>query len=255
MNKYHINPNTGVPGVCYAQQGNCPYGDESQHYSSYEEAQDIAFSRMENEYPMFHGTEDVFMSEDDEEIEQIEEYLSNFEAIEEEYDYLNSIDLNEALEEVAVTKDEGLLDGILSQRVVIGNDDNEIDMFIQTAIKNENLPEEWVQDAIHNPNSYDNRLMREFCSRPSLTEADLMGIAGRTRSVIVRDAALKDPRISTETIILNLGEDGMAEAPELALHLGKNPNCPPNIRHVANQRLVKLRSDRMKAENMKKRGY
>ena len=41
MAKYHVKKD-GTPGVCHAQEGNCPSGDSSQHFSSKVEAQDYA---------------------------------------------------------------------------------------------------------------------------------------------------------------------------------------------------------------------
>ena len=41
MAKYHVKKD-GTPGVCHAQEGNCPLGDSSQHFSSKAEAQDYA---------------------------------------------------------------------------------------------------------------------------------------------------------------------------------------------------------------------
>ena len=36
--KYHLNPESGNPGICRAQEGNCPFGDSNQHYGSEAEA-------------------------------------------------------------------------------------------------------------------------------------------------------------------------------------------------------------------------
>lgn len=38
MAKYHINPQTGDPGVCKAIAGGCPFGGEEEHYTSKEAA-------------------------------------------------------------------------------------------------------------------------------------------------------------------------------------------------------------------------
>jgi hypothetical protein len=38
MSKYHINPQTGNPGLCRAQSGNCPFGSDDEHYPSKQEA-------------------------------------------------------------------------------------------------------------------------------------------------------------------------------------------------------------------------
>lgn len=37
MAKYHVN-NEGNPGPCGAEKGNCPFGGEEEHYSSFEDA-------------------------------------------------------------------------------------------------------------------------------------------------------------------------------------------------------------------------
>ena len=41
MAKYHVKKD-GTPGVCHAQEGNCPLGDSSQHFSNIQDAQDYA---------------------------------------------------------------------------------------------------------------------------------------------------------------------------------------------------------------------
>ncbi len=38
MTRYHINSKTGNPGACSAAPGNCPFGDESNHFGSEAEA-------------------------------------------------------------------------------------------------------------------------------------------------------------------------------------------------------------------------
>lgn len=38
MAKVHVNPKTGEPGSCSADQGNCPYDDVSDHFESADEA-------------------------------------------------------------------------------------------------------------------------------------------------------------------------------------------------------------------------
>ena len=36
--KYHLRPDSGEPGLCRAREGNCPFGDSTEHYSSPEAA-------------------------------------------------------------------------------------------------------------------------------------------------------------------------------------------------------------------------
>ena len=45
MAKYHINPKTGNPGVCRAQEGKCPFGAADEHYSSPQEAR-LAYEKL-----------------------------------------------------------------------------------------------------------------------------------------------------------------------------------------------------------------
>ena len=47
MAKYHVKKD-GTPGLCKAQEGNCPLGDSSQHFSSKSEAQDYVDKVNEN---------------------------------------------------------------------------------------------------------------------------------------------------------------------------------------------------------------
>ncbi|HHT97250.1 MAG TPA: hypothetical protein GXZ90_05075 [Clostridiales bacterium] len=49
MAKFHINKH-GVPAPCKATKGNCPYGGESSHYNTQEEAQDSIDKKNEKEY-------------------------------------------------------------------------------------------------------------------------------------------------------------------------------------------------------------
>lgn len=46
--KYHIKLN-GLPGICDASEGNCPYGGNDQHFDTYEEAYAVSQQRYEME--------------------------------------------------------------------------------------------------------------------------------------------------------------------------------------------------------------
>lgn len=48
--RYHINPTTGNPGKCSASEGRCPFGGESEHYTSPEAARE-AFEKSQSEGP------------------------------------------------------------------------------------------------------------------------------------------------------------------------------------------------------------
>jgi uncharacterized protein YeeX (DUF496 family) len=54
MIRYHIN-SQGVPAVCKARPGNCPFGGEESHYNSLEEAQVAANKLAEEKYGIMPG--------------------------------------------------------------------------------------------------------------------------------------------------------------------------------------------------------
>lgn len=49
MAKFHINPGTGNPGSCSAQAGNCPFGNDDEHYTSEEAARAAYEKQMDSE--------------------------------------------------------------------------------------------------------------------------------------------------------------------------------------------------------------
>jgi hypothetical protein len=50
MARYHINPETGNPNECSAQQGNCPFGSDEAHYPSKVEARIQAEAMLDKKY-------------------------------------------------------------------------------------------------------------------------------------------------------------------------------------------------------------
>ncbi len=42
MAKFHLNPTTGEPGKCSAEQGNCPFSSADDHFDSAEDAREVA---------------------------------------------------------------------------------------------------------------------------------------------------------------------------------------------------------------------
>ena len=61
--KYHIN-GKGVPAICKATKGNCPFGGAESHYHSKEEAQSAADSKNEEEFGLINSVKS-YASESD----------------------------------------------------------------------------------------------------------------------------------------------------------------------------------------------
>ena len=119
MAKYHVKKD-GTPGVCRAQEGNCPLGDSSQHFSSKEEAQDYA--DKVNEKNANNVTEKT-----KKEIKSIQIPSMNQEEVQDEIDYHLNREEGRKYESLAYYTHE-----ILNDKSMLGNEDNE---FINTLRK------------------------------------------------------------------------------------------------------------------------
>lgn len=67
MAKYHINKK-GVPAVCRAKVGKCPFGDAESHYASVEEAQKAADKEHEKQHNLLAS----YVEDDDDDYENID---------------------------------------------------------------------------------------------------------------------------------------------------------------------------------------
>lgn len=57
MSKFHINKH-GIPAPCKAKQGNCPLGGDDQHFSTREEAQEVADRENEKKHSLLPGVKE-----------------------------------------------------------------------------------------------------------------------------------------------------------------------------------------------------
>ena len=119
MAKYHVKKD-GTPRVCRAQEGNCPLGDSSQHFSSKEEAQDYADKVNEN-------NANNVTEKPKKEIKSIQIPNMNQEEVQDEIDYHLNREEGRQYESLAFYTHE-----ILNDKSMLGNEDNE---FINTLRK------------------------------------------------------------------------------------------------------------------------
>ena len=111
MSKYHVKKD-GTPGVCHAQEGNCPLGDSSQHFSSKEEAQDYADKVNENNAN--NVTENP-----KKEIKSIQIPSMNQEEVQDEIDYHLNRENGRKYESLAYYTHE-----LINDKSMLGNEDN-----------------------------------------------------------------------------------------------------------------------------------
>ena len=119
MSKYHVKKD-GTPGICHAQEGNCPLGDSSQHFSSKEEAQDYADKVNENNAN--NVTENP-----KKEIKSIQIPSMNQEKVQDEIDYHLNREDGRKYESLAYYTHE-----LINDKSMLCNEDNE---FINTLRK------------------------------------------------------------------------------------------------------------------------
>lgn len=225
--KYHINPNTGLPGVCYAKMGKCPYGDDKSHYPTFGEAQSEAFERMSSQFPMFDKKE-ILREEHpivDKKEERIVREIERTILYEREYSYLEDMTDREIVDELATTNDKALIEGVLSRRLLVESD-NDDDKYIIATTMNKNFPQGIVEDIIDNPDGYNEKFVRAVVDNQELSEHSLFGLAKKSKSPSIKRAALGSRRISADSIVLNVGADGSKKCPDLALYFAYNPNTP-----------------------------
>lgn len=102
---YHINPATGVPSVCRAEKGKCPFGEKGDHYPSFSEAQKAYDSNMKNLYGIL-PTKDL-----DEIIER--EIQDKLTLKTDKLKEFMTLPINQRAKEAYYTSDQDLLNGIV----------------------------------------------------------------------------------------------------------------------------------------------
>lgn len=252
--KYHVNPKTGVPNVCYATQGKCPYGGPDSHYSSYEEAEAKAYEFMEKQFPIVEEKGYDFSEEEEYRILQenesdLEEDIDYTLATEEAYSYLDDMEDEEVIEELETTTNVELLGAVLDRRILLegDNDDNK---YIEAVIGNPNFPPRIKNDMLKYPEDYSNHFIANVIKNQDFTENELFDLAQRVDNFELQGSIMASHNISTQTIIMNVGRDGRQECDELALWFYKNPNTPMEIKRTLQTRFFhykeQLRQERMR---------
>lgn len=245
--KYHINPRTGVPSVCYATQGKCPYGDDSSHFPTFGEAQNAAFQYMTEKYPMFNEEELGAPEEepviiDEEEVEVVDDIEKTLD-VEEAYSYLEDLTDEEIIEELEITRNQELLEGVLSRRLLVESD-NDDGKYVLAVTRNPFFPQEILDDVIINPDTYDTEFVKSLVINQELNEKTLFDVAKYSDLPEIKRAALSSRKISANSIVMNVGEDGNKACPELALYFAYNPNTPPLAKSRLMLRFGELMSQR-----------
>ena len=181
MRRYHINPKTGMPSVCHAKKGNCPYGGKSGeegHYISYSMALAESQKAFEKEHRLLPK------GPTSSEIKQYENMTSILEFLPED-----NIELKE---EIRNTTNVDLLMGIIEGKFYVEDGWDKIGV----ALQNPNLPRDFIDDVLYNnPELYNIETRRRIMLNTSLTHEDIMYVVENESDLYMRSVALKNPGI------------------------------------------------------------
>lgn len=204
MTKYHINPNTGMPGRCTAQPGNCPYGGESEHYTTYSEAFETSQSTLNDSFELLPkknlnelDRETKFALDDQEkEQEKMEKDMAKIKS--------DDSDFYKKRAEIRKIKDPEVLLGIID-----GSLDTKRDWaIVGAALKNENLPKSYINNVIHDKlNVYNVNFTRRLMYNPNLNNEDLEYVIKNTKDDDTKLLAYMHPNLNKETILWHIDNE------------------------------------------------
>lgn len=224
---YHISPVTGVPSICHAKPGNCPYGGTNgmeHHYTTYEEAQAYADKVLEKKYPLFNQADAQLKA-------------NNFNLGDCKYGYLDNYSDEKALNTIKNTDDSDLLQSVVNGAVLVKSDDDR--RFILAAAQNSHMP--YTKNVLNNPDSYTEDFLDAVLEQKDLTEDDLFTVAEHSEFKNTQEKALTSPIISTDTIEMNLNREKIRRGNFPLLFLALNPNCPHELKVEGQLRMAELR--------------
>ena len=217
---YHINPYTGVPGICHAKRGNCPYGGKSgveNHFSTYEQAQFVA---------------DKIQAEQFQDYKEIEKYDKKRDwSASSKYNYLNDLSDEEALNTINETTDFSLLQAVVDGQVLTRPDNDP--KFIKAALRNDYLDDDLLEDISDNPEQYSKEAILAFEDNPMLTSAGRVDLIRADLSdYSFCRKILSHKKITSEAIIEALSDfrgENNENYPTQIAGLLFNPNCPKAV--------------------------
>lgn len=194
--RYHINPHTGVPSICRAEVGNCPYGGLSgseNHFGTYSEAQQRSQEIFEQTYSILpkSGEEELEMYM--EEIDKIKR-LNNYEVQE-----LSEGEHFEVTKKIRFSDDEDLVMAVIEGEVY--EEANSWD-YISSALQNPNISKNFLNDALfHYPHEFDNKTRRWLALNMSLSHDDLVKIIeNENEDETLRAVAVRNPNLDKDYV-------------------------------------------------------
>lgn len=222
--KFHINPHTGIPSVCRATKGNCPYGSEGEHFNTFSEAQAASDTIMSEAYGFLPIANDEVEELIDERLTLKKEKLEKF----------MKLSIPERAEEAFYTEDQEILNGIIK-----GEFDERSWSVTGPAFQNKNLDRDFLEDVlIKYPEEYSKEARMWAASNTGLSSKDLGYMYLSTDYEEIKAVALTNKNLDRRFIsglVKRLTLDEMASYPNSVIFMDPKNNDIPVVRKYKRQ--------------------
>lgn len=191
MERYHINPKTGMPSMCHASLGKCPYGGISgndRHFGTYSMALAESQNALEDEHSLLPSDVDsIGFGLSTGEWDTYEETMTEEEGYTE----------RDMMRELLTTNDSKLLLDVIEGRKYAQDGWDNIAM----ALQNPNLPKETIEEMLFiHPGSYSKEAKRHLALNSGLTQDDLNEILQNDEDVVMHALAYRNMRFDQNVI-------------------------------------------------------
>lgn len=188
--RYHINPKLGIPSVCRAEKGKCPYGGASgneNHFDTFSEAQKRSQEIFEETYRILPSSVEDNKDEIMQEIEQQRKVKKDI------VDKLPKSGEFEITKAIMETDNEDVVMGVIEGEIYPNSDWT----YTSVALQNPNISQKFLNEALfHYPGEFDISTRRWLVLNRSLTHNDLMLILNNEEEDInMRSLVFLNPNI------------------------------------------------------------
>lgn len=212
----------GVPSICRAEVGNCPYGGESgneNHFYTYSEAQKRSQEIFEESYRVLPSS----ASEDPNDImREIEARRKVKGEIRKDLPQGNEYEITKSLR---YTDDEVVIMGVIEGEIY----ENSGWEYASVVLQNPNIPRDFRDDVLfRHPGEFDITTRRWMVLNKSLTHEDLMSIIdNENEDMTMRAIAFKNSNIDDEYVkdIIDNDIDRLEKLPYSMIVHGQHKNA------------------------------
>lgn len=224
---YHINPNTGVPSLCRAEKGNCPYGGydgKENHFNSYTEAQIHSQKMFEEKYRILpvEGIEDPQRLMQEIEARKRVKAEKALKLVPNKSEY-------EITKEIMETEDENFVMGVIEGEVYA----TEGWEYTSVALQNPQVTRKFIAEALFDyPGEFDPTTRRWLALNRALSHKALVTIIeNEDEDMVVRSLALKNPKLDKEYVsnIIQNNIEKLDKLPYSMIHFTTHANKETQI--------------------------